>query len=153
MHLRAQGLQALQMKVDGPLPDGAASGQSHTRTAAAGQNGAEDQNAGPKAAHVFLMERALGLQGADGDLRSAACHLRAAIPQDGQKRFHIRDAWHFLQYQWFLRQQSRGQQRQHRVFGGVHLHFAAQHRAVTDEISCHVHPSCRGHFDPGAKAA
>ena len=153
VNLCAKRLQALQMQINGPLADSAAPGQTHAGAAAAGQNGAQNQNAGPKAAHVLLMQRAPGLQRADGNLAAAAVHLSAAVPQDGQQRFHIRDARYFLQYQWFLRQKPRSQKRQHRVLGGVHLHLAAQNGAVTDEISCHVHPSCRGHFDPGAKAA
>lgn len=147
-------------------------GQAHARAARAGQDGPQNQNAGAKLSHAFLILRALRLQGAYGQVRAAAVDLRAAVPEDAHQRFHIGDARNLLDDERVLGQKPRGQNGQHGVFGRAHLHLAAQAGRVADQIRRHGGitsvsatrcfwtfcqccamsiPSCRAHFDRHAR--
>ncbi len=52
--LHPHGLQALEVQVDGPGPDGAAAGQRHPGLAGPGHQGPQDQDRGPHGLHQLV---------------------------------------------------------------------------------------------------
>ena len=148
-HASAQGLEALDMLVNGAGSKAAAAGQGHMAITKATQQGAHQIIAGT---HLLdqgsLRLRGMDAAGIDDDhIGFRLSHFRAQSPQNGNQNTDIGDIRHIFNSANAIYQQRSGQNGNSGIFGAANGDRAMKLVAANDLISCQgLHTPCKFKF-------
>ena len=136
-HLRAQGFEAPQVDIDGPLADGAAAGQGHLALPQPGAQRPQHQNGRPQALHSLGLSRLTQIAGGDPHVPSLPLHPGAAGRQHVRHAAHVGQIRRIMQHHGRLAQKRPRHDGQHGVLGRIDLRFPMQHGRGMNQIGGH----------------
>ena len=135
----AQTLEALQVVVDGPGPDGAAAGQRNPGAAQAGEQRPQHQHRGPHGLDQIVGRFRAG-DGVGVHPHRVALPLpaRAQAFQNAQHGAGVAQVGDVVQHVLARREQGRGQKRQGRVLGPADAHLAVERPSAFNHQCIHT---------------
>jgi hypothetical protein len=146
--VRAHGLQALDVLIDGARADGATTRQRHTGAAEARQQGAEDQDGRPHGLDQLVRRLGVGhpasVKRDEIRIVLVATGDHAHVGQQLERGGHVLQLRHIGQGHRLGAQQRGAQVGQGGVLGAGDRHFALEATTATDQEFVHETQRARG---------
>ena len=138
--VRAEALEAAQMKVDGTRTDGAAAGRGDACPPETCEERTQDQERRSHRLHEIVRRLAVGnVAGLDDDLPPVRAPLGAStqVPEDLERGRHVGEHRHVLDHAALAREQRREEKRQSGVLRATHRHLSLERPAAPDHDRVH----------------